>query len=190
MSDERRRRGRPAPRIRFFLAPNRYDIAAVLATCAFIAIVLLERAAAGASAYALLRALHRELSRLALGIALVMALVGSYIGLLRRGDVRPWYRRLTYAIVLLLAVEGLLGAALWFSGGRPAEDVHIIYGFGALLALPFFAFVEITAQKRPGYGQLHLGFHVAPGHLAAQPVDGLLNSAPQSRQIVSFSLNE
>ena len=30
VSDERRRRGRPAPRIRFFLAPNRYDIAAVL----------------------------------------------------------------------------------------------------------------------------------------------------------------
>ena len=172
MSDERRRRGRPAPRIRFFLAPNRYDIAAVLATCAFIAIVLLERAAAGASAYALLRALHRELSRLALGIALVMALVGSYIGLLRRGDVRPWYRRLTYAIVLLLAVEGLLGAALWFSGGRPAEDVHIIYGFGALLALPFFAFVEITAQKRPAMGSYIWGFTLLLGILLRSLLTG------------------
>ena len=172
MSDERRRRGRPAPRIHFFLALNRYDIAALLATCAFIAIVLLERAAAGASAYALLRALHRELSRLALGIALVMALVGSYIGLLRRGDVRPWYRRLTYAIVLLLAVEGLLGAALWFSGGRPAEDVHIIYGFGALLALPFFAFVEITAQKRPAMGSYIWGFTLLLGILLRSLLTG------------------
>ena len=172
MSDERRRRGRPAPRTRFFLAPNRYDIAALLATCAFIAIVLLERAAAGASAYALLRALHRELSRLALGIALIMALVGSYIGLLRRGDVRPWYRRLTYAIVLLLAVEGLLGAALWFSGGRPAEDVHIIYGFGALLALPFFAFVEITAQKRPAMGSYIWGFTLLLGILLRSLLTG------------------
>ena len=172
MSDERRRRGRPAPRIRFFFAPNRYDAVAALAICAFIAIVLLERATAGASAYALLRALHRELSRLLLGVALVMALAGSYIGLLRRGDVRPWYRRLTYVIVLLLAVEGLLGAALWFSGGRPAEDVHIIYGFGALLALPFFAFVEITAQKRPAMGSYIWGFTLLLGILLRSLLTG------------------
>ena len=84
----------------------------------------------------------------------------------------PWYRRLTYAIVLLLAVEGLLGAALWFSGGRPAEDVHIIYGFGALLALPFFAFVEITAQKRPAMGSYIWGFTLLLGILLRSLLTG------------------
>lgn len=172
-----RRRGRPPPRrkasrIRFFIAPNRYDIAAALATLTFILIVLLDRAAAGAPPYALLRALHRELGRLWLGVALVMALAGSYIGLLRRGDVRPWYRRLTYAITLWIAAQGLLGAALWFLGGRPAEDVHIIYGFGSALALPFFIFVEITAQKRPAMGSYIWGFTLLLGILLRSLLTG------------------
>ena len=167
-----RRRGRPAPQIRFFFAPNRYDIAAALLTLAFISIVLLERAAAGAPAYAILRALHRELGRYLLVVAIAMALVGSYIGLLRRGDVRPWYRRLSYTIMLLLLTEGILGAALWLSGGRPAESVHIIYGFGALLALPFFAFVEITAQKRPAMGSYIWGFTLLLGILLRSLLTG------------------
>ena len=166
------RRGRPAPRIRFFIAPNRYDIAAALAILAFSAIVLLERAAAGAPFYALLRALHRELGRLLLGLAVVMALVGSYIGLLRHGDVRPWYRRLTYAIMLWIAAQGLFGAALWLLGGRPAEDVHIIYGLGSALALPFFAFVEITAQKRPAMGSYIWGFVLLLGILLRSLLTG------------------
>jgi hypothetical protein len=38
---------------------------------------------------------------------------------------------------LLIAAECLLGALLWASGTRPARpEVHAIYGFVALLALP------------------------------------------------------
>ena len=134
--------------------------------------MLLERAAAGAPFYALLRALHRELGRVLLGVALVMALVGSYIGLLRHEDVRPWYRRLTYTLMLWIASQGLLGVALWLLGGRPAEDVHIIYGLGAVLALPFFAFVEVTAQKRPAMGSYIWGFTLLLGILLRSLLTG------------------
>ncbi|MCY3936540.1 MAG: hypothetical protein OXG09_11220 [Chloroflexi bacterium] len=166
------RRGHPAAKIHFFIAPNRYDCIAALAMAAFVAFVLWERAADGAPLYAVLRAVHRELGRLLLGLALVMALVGGYIGLLHRGDVRPWYRRLTYAIILWVASQGLLGALLWFLGGRPGEDVHIIYGFGAVLALPFFAFVEITAQKRPAMGSYIWGFTLLLGILLRSLLTG------------------
>lgn len=120
----------------------------------------------------MMRAVHRELGRLLLGLALIMAFVGSYIGLLRRGDVRPWYRRLTYAIILWVVIQGVIGAALWFLGGRPGEDVHIIYGFGAALALPFFAFVEVTAQKRPAMGSYIWGFTLLLGILLRSLLTG------------------
>ncbi len=157
----RRKRRRPAresqnkqqpARIRFFFAPSRVDWAFILALTVFLALTLLERAAAGATPYAWLSALHRELGRLLLGSALVMALVGAYIGLWQRGDVRPWYRRLSYLIAAYLLGQFFLGLVLYLLGGRPAENVHLIYGLGALLVIPFFAFVEITAQKRPAMG--------------------------------------
>lgn len=154
---------RSGPRIRFFIAFRRADWALLAAVGAFLAITVLERTAAAAPPYIILRALHRELGRLLLALALAMALLGGYIGLWRRGDVRPWYRRLSYLIAAWVLVEAILGAALWLSGGRPAEEVHLIYGFGALLALPFFAFVEVTARKRPAMGCYIWGFTLLSG---------------------------
>ncbi len=100
----------------------------------------------------LLRELHYALSRLGLGIGLVMLLIAIYIGLLRHGDVTRWFRRGTYAVTAFIAVECLIGLAMYIIGLRPAEEVHLIYGAGALLALPFFIFVETTARKRPAMG--------------------------------------
>ena len=102
--------------------------------------------------YPLFHTLHYWLSRIGMVVGFVMLLLAIYIGLIRHGDVTQWFRRGTYVVVGFIGVEFLLGGLMFLLGGRPGEDVHVIYGFGALLALPFFIFVEITAKKRPAMG--------------------------------------
>jgi hypothetical protein len=102
--------------------------------------------------YPLFHTLHYWLSRIGMVVGFVMLLIAIYIGLIRHGDVTKWFRRGTYVVVGFIGLEFLLGVLMFLMGGRPGEDVHVIYGFGALLALPFFIFVEITAKKRPAMG--------------------------------------
>jgi heme A synthase len=108
--------------------------------------------------YPLFRDLHFWISRLALAAGLVMLGLSIYIGLIRHGDSTPWFRRGVYAMVAVMAIEALIGLAMLAAGGRPHEDVHLIYGAGAVLALPFFIFVERTATKRPAMGSYIWGF--------------------------------
>ncbi len=110
------------------------------------------------SLYPLILTAHYWLSRAGLVIGLVMLLIAVYIGLIKHGDVTKWFRRGTYAVVGFIGVEFLLGLTLYLMGGRPHEDVHLIYGVGALLCLPFFIFVETTAKKRPAMGSYLWGF--------------------------------
>ncbi len=105
-----------------------------------------------AELYPILHTLHYWISRAGIGVGLVMLLIAIYIGLIRHGDVTKWFRRGAYAVTAFIGVEFLLGGAMYLSGGRPHEEVHLIYGFGALLSLPFFIFVETTAKKRPAMG--------------------------------------
>jgi hypothetical protein len=104
---------------------------------------------------------------------LAMLVIGIYIGLIRHGDVTRWYRRSTYAIAGLMLFEALIGAVMYFAiGVRPGEDVHLIYGMGAFLALPFFIFVEVTAKKRPAMGSYIWGFAVLAGILVRNFMTG------------------
>jgi hypothetical protein len=102
--------------------------------------------------YPLFHTAHYWLSRIGMIVGVVMLLIAIYIGLIRHGDVTKWFRRGAYAVFGFIGLEFLLGVLMYLLGGRPAEDVHVIYGFGALLALPFFIFVEVTAKKRPAMG--------------------------------------
>jgi len=114
-----------------------------------------------AELFIVLRDIHDWLSRIGLSAALVMVAVAVFIGLIRRGDVTPLFRRATYAITGLMLVEALVGAAMYlFVDARPGEQVHLIYGMGAVLALPFFIFVEVTAKKRPAMGSYIWGFAI------------------------------
>lgn len=124
------------------------------------------------SLYPLLRDAHFWISRLGLGVGLVMLLIAIYIGLIRHGDVTPWFRRATYTVFGLIGLEFLIGLALYASGGRPGHDVHLIYGFGATLALPFFIFVETTARKRPAMGSYIWGFALLAGVIARAIMTG------------------
>jgi hypothetical protein len=110
------------------------------------------------SLYPLLLQAHFFISRLSLVVALVMLGVAVTIGLIRHGDVTPVFRRATYAIVGLMVVELLLGVGMLAMGGQPGQEVHLIYGFGATLSLPFFVYVETTARKRPAMGSYIWGF--------------------------------
>ena len=102
--------------------------------------------------------LHFQLSRLGLALAGVMAALAVYIGIMRKGDVTPLFRSATYVIVFSMVLQSLIGLAMLTQQAHPREDVHFIYGMASILALPFFIFVEKTAQKRPAMGSYIWGF--------------------------------
>ena len=121
-----------------------------------------------------LQSAHYWLSRIGLLIAVIMFATGFFIGVLRRRDVTHWYRRATYTVAGVMLLQAAVGAIMYFlTGARPAEDVHLIYGLGAILALPFFIFVEVTAKKRPAMGSYIWGFAVLAGIL----VRGIMTGA-------------
>ncbi|MCU0498520.1 MAG: hypothetical protein MUF87_14310 [Anaerolineae bacterium] len=114
--------------------------------------------------YSLLRWLHFQLSRYGLVMGVVMLIAAVYIGILRKGDVTPWFRRGTYVILLSMIVQALLGATMMYGYGVPAgKPEHLIYGIGTVLALPFFIYVEVTAPKRPSMGSYIWGFALFTG---------------------------
>lgn len=102
--------------------------------------------------YPQLKELHFWLSRIGLLIGVLGFAAASYIGLIRHGDVTRAFRWVVYATFVLVLVEAGIGLAMYAVGGRPHDEVHLIYGLGAVLALPFFIFVEVTAKKRPAMG--------------------------------------
>ena len=122
-----------------------------------------------------LRDAHYWLSRVGLVIGLIMLAIAIFIGLIRHGDVTVLFRRATYAIVVFIGVECLLGLAMYIIGVRPYEEVHLIYGAGALLALPFFIFVETTAKKRPAMGSYIWAFAL----MVAIFVRSIMTGAPR-----------
>ncbi len=124
--------------------------------------------------YAFMKEVHWYLSRVGLGIAVMMFGMGVYIGLMKHGDVSRWFRAGTYTIFAFMLLQGALGGTMWLMGGRPHEEVHLIYGYGVVLSLPFFIFVETTATKRPAMGSYLWGF----GLLAAIIIRTITTGAP------------
>lgn len=113
--------------------------------------------------YIIIHDLHYQLARLGLVVALAMVGIAVTIGIVRKGDVTPWFRSATYVIVGTMLLQSLIGLLMLTQQARPAEDVHLIYGMAAVLALPFFIFVETTAKKRPAMGSYIWGFALLAG---------------------------
>lgn len=114
--------------------------------------------------YLFLDALHSFIGRAGLAVALGMCALGYFIGVTRKQDVTPWYRRAAYSIAGIMLFQAIIGLVMYaVIGARPYEEVHWIYGMGAVLALPFFIFVERTAKKRPAMGSYIWGFAVLAG---------------------------
>lgn len=117
------------------------------------------------SLYPFLSTLHYWVSRVGLLVAVLMFAAGLFIGLVRHGDVTPYYRRAVYIVAGVMVIQAVIGLSMYVMGFRPYEEVHLIYGAGAVLALPFFIFVEVTAKKRPSMGSYMWGFAVLAGIL-------------------------
>lgn len=126
------------------------------------------------SLYPFLKDAHYFLSRAGLVLGIVMAVIAIYIGLVRHKDVTPTFRLAVYAMVALMVVQSLVGLAIYAMGFRPIEEVHLIYGLGAVLALPFFVYVETTARKRPAMGSYIWGFVL----MAAIILRAIMTGAP------------
>jgi hypothetical protein len=124
--------------------------------------------------YGVMKEVHWYLSRVGLAIAVIMFGIGVYIGLIKHGDVNRWFRAGTYSIFAFMLLQGALGGIMWLMGGRPHEEVHLIYGYGVVLSLPFFIFVETTATKRPAMGSYLWGFAL----LAAIIIRTITTGAP------------
>lgn len=124
------------------------------------------------SLYPLFTTIHYWISRVGLLVAVSMFILGLYIGLVRKGDVTPYYRKAVYIIAGVMLAQSLLGLTMYIIGGRPFEEVHLIYGVGAVLSLPFFIFVEVTAKKRPAMGSYMWGFAVLAGILVRSIMTG------------------
>jgi heme A synthase len=117
---------------------------------------------------------HYWISRIGLAAAVAMFVLGVFIGVIRKRDVTRWYRLATYLIAGTMAYQALAGLLMYALGLRPHEEVHLIYGLGSMLALPFFIFVEVTATKRPAMGSYIWGFAVLAGIL----IRSILTGAP------------
>jgi hypothetical protein len=135
---------------------------------AFIAIVAIDFIARypQTGIYPVLKHLHYNLSRYGLAVSAIMLIIAIVIGIVRKGDVTPWFRRGVYVVVGTMLVQALIGMYLMYVLNIPSgKPEHIIYGFGAVLALPFFIFVEVTAKKRPSMGSYIWGFALMLGIL-------------------------
>jgi hypothetical protein len=109
--------------------------------------------------YPAMRAAHYIIAWSGVYVGLLMFGIGVYIALVQKRDVTVLFRRTVYFIAGTMLVQVALGLLMWYGvGARPAAEAHWIYGFGTAAALPFFAYIEITAQKRPSMGSYLWGF--------------------------------
>jgi heme A synthase len=101
--------------------------------------------------------LHHYLSRLIPLTALILLILGLGLTLSKK-DVTPWLRTLAYALSGLIFLQAILGTTLYVRGSRALEpDIHLVYGLGISLLMPFFIYVERTAEKRPAVGSFIIG---------------------------------
>ena len=107
--------------------------------------------------YNIFQETHWILSRVLLLGGLLLFSITGVMGLQRR-DVTPTLRRVVMGLAGLVVIQALIGLVLYIQGGRALEpDIHIVYGVGISFLLPFFIYVEMTAEKRPAIGSYIVG---------------------------------
>lgn len=148
------------------LSLRRLEVALGLLIGGFIVLVVVDlfRRISSPPPFLILLALHNHLGRFTLLIAVLMFALAAYIGLVRRGDVTPYFLRGTLVVWGTMIGEALLGLVMLIGyGAQAGHESHYIYGAGAVLALPFFVYVERTSPKRPAMGSYLWGFGLMAG---------------------------
>jgi len=96
----------------------------------------------------LMTELHGVLAFAVALYSLVSALWGLALGL-RRRPTSPSYRGALVINEMLVIAQGLLGTLLLVSGRRPADPLHILYGFLSVITLPVaYAYVGSRRDER------------------------------------------
>lgn len=112
-----------------------------------------------ANAYPALRAIHHYVAWTGVYVGVLMFVIAVVIAIRDKRDVTPLFRHTVYFIAGTMIVQMGIGLLLWYGVGvRPQAEAHWIYGVGTAIALPFFAFIEVTAEKRPSMGSYLWGF--------------------------------
>lgn len=141
-----------------------YVVLAAIALFLLAALIDTMRSYPQADLYLFLSTVHDHFGRFSLAVALFMFGMSLYIGLARRADVTPYFRRGTYVVLGMMLFQAAMGAIMTFILGiEPGAPEHLLYGLGTVLALPFFIFVETTAEKRPAMGSYMWGFALLAG---------------------------
>jgi heme A synthase len=78
---------------------------------------------------------HARLGNTALLFVLALSIWGWW-RFVRRQGIPPSYWGALFIAELVILVQGALGTYLWFSGLRPARDLHVLYGLVSALAIP------------------------------------------------------
>jgi heme A synthase len=103
--------------------------------------------------------IHFHIAWTGVYFGLLMFGIGVYIAIFQKRDVTKLFRRTVYVIAGTMIVQALIGTYMYVVvNARPEGEAHWIYGLGTAIALPFFAFIEITAEKRPSMGSYLWGF--------------------------------
>ena len=83
----------------------------------------------------MLTEIHARLGNTALLFVFALSIWGWW-RFARRQGISPSYWGALLIAELVILVQGALGAYLWFSGLRPARDLHVLYGIVSALVIP------------------------------------------------------
>lgn len=102
---------------------------------------------------------HARLAITALAFCGAMTLWALWRFIRKQGISSSYLGAVIIAEVVILA-QGLLGAYLWYTGLRPARDVHWLYGIVLALAMPAVYTFTKGRQERPETLMYGVGFLV------------------------------
>lgn len=93
--------------------------------------------------------IHARLANTALLFIGIMALWGFWRFFRRQGPNASYFGALAVGEILIL-VQGVLGAVLWFTSMRPGRGgIHILYGVISVLAIPgVYLFTKGREERR------------------------------------------
>jgi hypothetical protein len=92
--------------------------------------------------------IHGRLANTAMFYFLLLALWGLWRALRKQGIDSSFWGALAIGEILII-LQGILGAILYFGGDRPARWVHILYGVVAVLVIPgLYAYTRGESERR------------------------------------------
>ena len=90
--------------------------------------------------------LHSFGASVVLGAVVVTGLAAILIAI-RGGS--PWTNRLRIGLIAVIGLQVVVGLALFATGVRPREPLHLLYGLAALAILPLAGTFASEAPPRP-----------------------------------------